>query len=409
MGFEINISRMMGRLNELGKVGRNSEGRLIRLAGTNEDKAGKDLIKKWMQELNLKIKIDKIGNLFGIWSTEENKNEAPVFTGSHVDTVINAGIFDGALGIIGGLEVIQTMQENGVKPKRPIVLGVFTNEEGILYQPDMMGSLVYAGGMATEEALNIIGNNGKTLKEELKRTGYYGDEDPGFLKPDSFIELHIEQGPILEVEGYSVGAVENLQGISWQKVTCEGVANHAGTTPMYLRKDAGYAASLINVFLHNKADELKTSVATIGKIKFEPDAINVIPSKAEFTVDLRDPNSEKLKKFEAELDLYIEKLKEETNINIKKERLSRFEPVQFDENIVKLIEKAAAKREIKTRRMTSGAGQDAQMIARICPTAMIFVASKDGISHNPKEFSKEEDIENGANILLDVIIELANK
>ena len=215
---------------------------------------------------------------------------APLMLGSHIDTVINAGQFDGCYGVLAALEVVETLKASGFVPARPIAIGAFTNEEGVRYAPDMMGSLVYAGGYPLEKALASVGTDGTVLGEELRRIGYAGTVEPGFLKPCAFVELHIEQGPILDAEGISIGAVENLQGISWQRVTIEGEQNHAGTTPTAYRVDAGLAAAKVITFLRRRC-ELPDSrtVATTGCITFEPNAINVIPSMAVFTVDVRNP------------------------------------------------------------------------------------------------------------------------
>lgn len=403
--LSINEERFLSRLKELGQTGRDGA-RLTRLAASGSDKEGRDLVVVWMKDAGLEVKIDHIGNIFGIWSNHENEGQDPVMTGSHIDTVINAGIYDGCYGVVAGIEVIGTLRSNGFVPSRPIVVGVFTNEEGVRYAPDMMGSLVYAGGLSAVEALSTVGTDGTVLGEELKRIGYYGPEEPGFLKPHSFIELHIEQGPILDSIKMPIGAVENLQGISWQRITIEGVANHAGTTPMAMRKDAGHAAAKVISFVCDRASS-SNSVATVGCIEFEPNAINVIPSKATFTVDLRNPNEKILKKEEAALADYLKELEISKNVNIFTERLVRFEPVIFDENIVKLVEDAAKQHNLQYRRMTSGAGQDAQMMARICPAAMIFVPSVNGISHNPKEFTPGPDLVAGANVLMDVIVKLS--
>ncbi|HEY4533885.1 MAG TPA: Zn-dependent hydrolase [Fusobacterium sp.] len=407
--YQINRERLLRHLQELGNMGRRNDGELSRLVASDVDKLGRDLVVKWMKELGLDIKIDRIGNVFGVWSTEENQNKKPVFIGSHIDSVINAGIYDGCYGVLSGIEVIQTLKENEYKAKRPIVVSFYTNEEGVRYQPDMMGSLVYAGGLDVETALKSVGTDGSILREELKKIGYYGENEPGFIQPHSYIELHVEQGPILDQMKIPVGAVENLQGISWQKITVEGVANHAGTTPMYLRKDAGYVAAAVNVFLHDMCIEVPNSVATVGTISYEPNAVNVIPSKAIFTVDLRNPDSKVFKELENRLDEFLNKISMEVGSLIHKERLVRFEPVTFNQGIVEIIEKSAKNRDIVTKRMTSGAGHDAQMMSRICPTAMIFVPSLNGISHNPKEFTEESDLENGANILLDVVVDLSSK
>ncbi|RVA19408.1 hydantoinase/carbamoylase family amidase, partial [Mesorhizobium sp. M7A.F.Ca.CA.004.11.2.1] len=247
------------------------------------------------------------------------------------------------------------------------------------------------------------------LGQELARIGYAGDREPGFLKPHAYLELHIEQGPVLEREGLPIGAVENLQGISWQRITIEGVANHAGTTPMSMRNDAGHAAARTITFL---LDRIKASnaptVATVGTIRFEPNAINVIPSRAVFTIDLRDPDEQRLQAEEAALAAYLEQLATDENVTISVEQLARFEPVIFDLRIVERIEAAAKRRGLGVRRMTSGAGHDAQMLARIAPAAMIFVPSADGISHSPREHTEDSELVAGANILLDVAAQLAN-
>lgn len=378
------------------------------MAATDADKAGRDQVVAWMRGAGLEIVIDRIGNIFGIWQTAENEDEEPVMVGSHIDTVINAGIYDGCYGVISGVEVIQTLIEAGFQPARPIVVAAFTNEEGIRYQPDMMGSLVYAGGLSVEEALATVGTDGSILGEELERIGYAGEAEPGFMKPSAYVELHVEQGPVLASLEIPIGAVENLQGISWQRLTIEGVANHAGATPISMRKDAGLAAARIITFLRALADSSGGStVATVGTIEFEPNAINVIPSRAVLTVDLRDADEEKLRQAEKRLTEYLEELEDTAGVTIAAERLVRFAPVSFDENIVGMIDAAAEKRGLPARRMTSGAGHDAQMMARICPAAMIFVPSVAGISHNPQEYTREADLIAGANVLLDVVVALS--
>lgn len=397
----IDSSRLLSRLKQLGEIGRDGEGRLVRLAASDADKAGRDQFVAWAKESGLAVKVDRIGNIFALWTDPANTHEAPLMLGSHIDTVIDAGIYDGCYGVLAGLEVVATLREAGLVPKRPLIVAAFTNEEGVRFSPDMMGSLTYAGGIAVEGALAVRGTDGKIIGEELARIGYAGTDDLGLLRPAAYIELHIEQGPVLEREAIAIGAVENLQGISWQRITLEGVANHAGTTPMAMRRDAGHAAASVITFLHERAKASKTgTVATVGTIAFTPNAINVIPARAVFTVDLRDPDEESLKAHEKALADYLGTLE---GITVAVERLARFEPVVFDQGLVREIEAAAKARGHSVRRMTSGAGHDAQMIARIAPAAMIFVPSIGGISHNPKEFTPEADLVAGANVLLDVV------
>ncbi len=401
----IDGTRLIARLQELGAIGRDADGRLSRVAATDADREGRDLLGQWFGRAGLRIEVDRIGNVYGIWEPEGASGD-PLVIGSHIDTVIDAGIYDGCYGVLSGLTVIEALQAAELRPARPIAVVSYTNEEGVRYAPDMMGSLVAAGGLSTKEALATIGTDGTTLGAELERIGYAGTQEPGFIKPHAYVELHIEQGPVLEMEGRSLGAVENLQGISWQKVTISGTANHAGTTPMRLRRDAGVAAAKVVVFLDQLARGVEGAVATVGTIRFEPNAINVIPSTAVFTVDLRNPNEECLKSQEAALANFLTGLRKE-GYKVKSARLARFEPVTFDPAIVAVIEASATERQLSFRRMTSGAGHDAQMIARVAPAAMIFVPSKGGISHNPAEFSAEGDLIAGANVLLDVARKLS--
>ncbi|MER8430695.1 Zn-dependent hydrolase [Mesorhizobium caraganae] len=404
----IDAKRLLGRIRELGAVGRDNDGRLIRLAASDTDRQGRDLFVGWLNQAGLDVAIDRVGNIFGIWQSPDSAGQAPLLIGSHIDTVIDAGIYDGCYGVLAGLEVIETLKASGFSPSRPVAVAAFTNEEGVRYTPDMMGSLVHAGGAGADAMLAAIGTDGSVLGQELARIGYAGDREPGFLKPHAYLELHIEQGPVLEREGVPIGAVENLQGISWQRITIDGAANHAGTTPMSMRSDAGHAAARVITFLHDRAKVSNTpTVVTVGTMRFEPNAINVIPGRAVFTIDLRDPDEQRLQAHEAALAAYLEELAVVENVSISAEQLARFEPVLFDIGIVELIEAAAKNRDLGVTRMTSGAGHDAQMMARIAPAAMIFVPSAGGISHSPREHTDDAELVAGANILLDVATQLA--
>ena len=299
---------------------------------------------------------------------------------------------------------MRAYREAGRLPARSITVAAFTNEEGVRYQPDMMGSLVHAGGLDVEAALATIGTDGTRLGDELARIGYAGDLAPGAIVPHAYLELHIEQGPILEAEGVSIGAVENLQGISWQKLTIEGKANHAGTTPTRLRHDAGYVAGAVIHELRRIAlASGGSTLATVGSVAFEPNLINVIPRKAVLSVDLRDPDEARLQAAERRLGAFLDDIAAAEGVSIARERLVRFEPVRFDAGLVEEIEAAARRLGLSHRRMTSGAGHDAQMIARQCPAAMIFVPSRGGISHNPREHTDDAQLIQGAALLLDLV------
>ncbi|KHK49015.1 allantoate amidohydrolase [Ralstonia sp. A12] len=405
--IRLNGTKLLAQLRELGEIGVDSAvGGRTRIALTDDEKAGRDLVMQWMRELELDVVVDRIGNLFGVLRSDtDDGTQAPLMMGSHIDTVTNAGALDGCYGVLAGLAVTRAYREAGMAPARTIMIGAFTNEEGIRYQPDMMGSLVYAGGLSVEEALDTVGTDGTRLGDELVRIGYAGDLEPGAIVPHEYVELHIEQGPILEAEGIQIGVVENLQGISWQQVTIQGNANHAGTTPTHLRHDAGLVAASIVTFLRELAQNSGgTTLATVGCLSVQPNVINVIPRRATLSVDLRDPDEQRLKHAEQQFAAFLEKAAQQEGVKITTERLARFEPVVFDASLVASIEASANGFGFTHRRMTSGAGHDAQMIARIAPAAMIFVPSKGGISHNPREHTDDEQLVMGAEVLLDVVL-----
>ena len=403
----LDTAKLLEQLRELGAIGHDAaQGGRTRIALTDEEKAGRDLLVRWMRELDLEVRVDQIGNIFGVLHAAHPEGTAqPLMMGSHIDTVRNAGALDGCYGVLAGLAVVRAYRQAGLRPARAIVVAAFTNEEGVRYQPDMMGSLVYAGGMDVQAALNTVGTDGTRLGDELARIGYAGDMAPGAIVPREYIELHIEQGPVLEAEGKLIGVVESLQGISWQKVTITGVANHAGTTPTRLRHDAGYAAAACVAFLREQVVGAapETTLATVGSLRLEPDLINVIPRKATFTVDLRDPGEQRLQAAERRLADFLATLAGREGVTVETEQLVRFEPVVFDTALADRIQAAAQRRGLPHRRMTSGAGHDAQMLARIASSAMIFVPSRGGISHNPREHTDDDQLALGAQVLLDVV------
>lgn len=404
----INGPRLMQQLQTLAAVGRTHTNACCRLALTEEDRQGRDLVASWMKELGMVVSIDPIGNIFGA-RVGSRPELAPIMTGSHIDTVRTGGAYDGNYGVLAGLEVVATLNDVQHTTERTLVVGIFTNEEGARFAPDMLGSLVYAGGMALDEALKVKATDGAVLGEELNRIGYNGKTALGIHKPHAFIELHIEQGPLLDIEGIKIGAVENLQGISWQELTIVGQSNHAGTTPMRLRHDAGYACSAVSTFVRELTRRMGgNQVATVGHVVLTPNLINVIAAQATLTVDLRNTDEALLQQAEQALNDFLISLAESEGVTITSRRLARFEPVTFDARLTDLIAQHADSLGLSHRRMTSGAGHDAQMLARICPTSMIFVPSVGGISHNPAEHTEDTDLIAGANVLLATLTELAH-
>jgi N-carbamoyl-L-amino-acid hydrolase len=395
----------MDRIMSLGEVGGLPGGGCNRLALTDADRDGRDLVVSWMRELDMEVNIDAVGNVIGTWHVGSG---AAVMTGSHIDTVRTGGLYDGNYGVLAGLAVVETCQRHEITPARPLSVGIFTDEEGARFAPDMLGSLVYAGGMSVEDAHDVIGIDGARLGDELERIGYLGPTPCPGAVPHAFVELHIEQGPLLEVNSVRIGAVTGVQGISWQHVTIDGQSNHAGTTPMHLRKDPAFAAASLTVFLRQLAQRFGgNQVCTVGKIDVHPNLTNVVPSRVSLTLDVRNTDENLLKNAEREIEEFCSRLADEEHVTITHRSLARFEPVVFDDRIVSMVEELAKDRGNSVQRMPSGAGHDAQMLSRMCPTGMIFVPSHKGLSHNVNEHTDRDDLVAGANLLLDVMLKLA--
>jgi beta-ureidopropionase / N-carbamoyl-L-amino-acid hydrolase len=409
--LQINPDRLIERIMALGAIGPirgdNGEPGSARLALTDEDRDGRDLVVAWMRDLDLDVAVDVLGNVVG---TTRWGSGAAVMTGSHIDTVRTGGLYDGNLGVLGGLEVVETLAERGIVTDRPLAVAFFTGEEGARFQPDMLGSLVYVGGLAVEEALDIEAIDGPTVGAELHRIGYAGSHPCPALAPHAFVELHVEQGPVLEADGFTIGAVTGVQGISWQELTIVGQSNHAGTTPMSLRHDPNYVAAAIAVEVRAIARDFGGhQVGTVGKIDVFPNLVNVVPARTTITVDLRNTDELILQRAEARLAGFCAQIAKDEGVTITSRSLARFEPVAFDESVVDLVESASQRLGYSTMRLPSGAGHDAQMLARVCPTAMIFTPSVHGISHNPAEHTDVADLEAGTNVLLHVMLTLASR
>jgi len=361
-----------------------------------------------METLGFTVHVDQVGNIIGLRPGE--RDLPPVMLGSHLDSVTVAGRYDGSYGVMAALEVVHTLNDNNLKTWRPLAVAAFTNEEGVRYNRGMLGSSVYVGEWTVEQARATQGIDGSNFGAELDRIGYAGSMVPGAIRPHAFIELHIEQGPVLDRESIPVGVVDTVTGITWLEATVNGASNHAGTTPIDLRRDAGLAAARMIESLREIAIDIGGEQrATCGMISFEPNAINVIPSKAVFTVDLRNSDGATLKEAEERLYARAKELETSDGVSITFRDLEHVPPVKFDPAVVDVIEAATKELDIPAKRMVSGAGHDAQLLAEICPTAMIFVPSRGGISHSPNEYSSPEDLERGANVLLHAALKIANQ
>lgn len=411
--LRIDLRRLLDRLEALGEIGRvdgpDGARGCARLALTDADRQGRDLVVTWMRDLGMDVEVDAVGNVVATRAGSQ-PGLAPVMTGSHIDTVRTGGRFDGNLGVLAGLEVVETLARAGVVTRRPLQVAFFTDEEGARFAPDMLGSLVYVGGMALEAALDVRAqDDGARLGDELARIGYAGSRPcPAGAFPHAYVELHIEQGPVLEDEGVTIGVVTGVQGISWTELTVTGQSAHAGTTPMRLRRDPMVVTSHVVAEARAIARRLGGSqVATVGRVEPYPNLVNVVPSQVTFTVDLRNTDDVRLQEAEQALFAFARRMAADEGCELTARPLARFEPVEFASEMVDLVDATARGLGLSVRRMPSGAGHDAQMLARVCPTGMIFVPSIRGLSHNIAEDTAPPDLEAGANVLLHTVLALA--
>ena len=398
--IQINHKRFLSDISSFGQIGALPGGGVARLALTDSDRLGRDELVSRMKALGLSVSIDNIGNIFG---TRAGRLSSTVMTGSHIDTVLTGGLYDGTYGVLAGLEVIAALNDACIETEHSITVASFTNEEGARFQPDMLGSLVFAGGMSVETARATADKSGITLGDELDRTGYTGaGRGPDHII--SYYELHIEQGPVLENENTDIGVVTGVQGISWSRLTFRGRSSHAGTTPMHSRADSGLAAMSLITRLHTALKDIPEQLITCGSFQVLPDLINVVPHITTLTVDLRNPDEQALKTAEKILTELISDTEKAFNISVEKETLARFKPVSFNGKLISQIEKIAHNNGFTARRLCSGAGHDAQMIARIAPAAMIFVPSVNGLSHNIAELTYPDDLCRGTQVLAEAIL-----
>jgi N-carbamoyl-L-amino-acid hydrolase len=405
--LRINGARLLKSIDELAQIGALERGGVCRLAFTAADKAGREYVESHMRSLGLQVRVDGIGNLMGIRAGRE---QGPIVAcGSHSDTVATGGRFDGSVGVLAGLEAMETLNLAQVTTRRPLAVIDFVNEEGARFMPDMMGSLFVRGDLKIVEARGIAGIDGIRLGEDLDRFGFPGGDDFGKDPIGCYLELHIEQGPVLEQEKINIGVVEGVQGIRWIAFTLLGATAHAGATPIHLRHDAGYVAGEIVRCARRLSLEIEGQRATVGSMSFSPNLVNVVPEEARLTVDLRNPDAARLQQAEDELNRFVNQTAAAERVLVEREKRVDVPPVVFDRSMVDAVDVAVQAFGYSSMRMISGAGHDAQIMAKVCPTAMVFVPSRGGISHNIHEYTAPEDIERGANVLLHTLLALAGE
>lgn len=412
--LQIDAERLYRSLMELKEIGAYDDEAtglrgVRRIALTDADAEGRRLVVRWMRDAGLTVAIDKIGNVYGERRGTQ-PDLAPIMMGSHIDSVATGGAFDGALGVLGGLEVIRTLNDRGIVTRRPLVCAFFTDEEGCRFATDMLGSAVTTGRIDLGEAYAGRDRDGRTVREELARIGFLGDEDIGRRRPHAYLECHIEQGPVLRREDLDIGVVTGVQAISWHELTILGRSAHAGTTPIEYRRDPGLAAARIQLKLREMATSGRYGEmrATVGDIRHHPGLVNVIPNRVVMTVDLRNPVDELMVECERDLWRTLDEIRQQDGVEINSRQTARTPAVPFDAGLQDRIEAHARARGKAHRRILSGAGHDAQEWARVCRTGMIFVPGEhDGISHNPRELSTPQQCQDGVSVLLDVALELA--
>lgn len=392
---------------QMAKIGPGIAGGNNRQTLTDEDGEGRHLFKRWCDEAGLTMGVDKMGNMF---ARREGIDPSlpPVYVGSHLDTQPTGGKYDGVLGVLGGLEVIRTLNDLSIRTKHPIVVSNWTNEEGTRFAPAMLASGVFAGIHELEWAYDRVDAKGKRFGDELERIGWKGEEEVGNRPMKAFFELHIEQGPILEDEGIDIGVVTHGQGLWWLEVTLTGNAAHTGSTPMPKRRNAGLGLARVTELVHEVAmDYQPDAVGAIGHIEVYPNSRNVIPGEVVFTIDIRSPNEDVLNEMRARIEYGISNICEALDISFDIEPVGHFEPVTFDEGCVTAIRNAAERLGYSHRNIVSGAGHDACWINRVAPTAMVMCPCVDGLSHNEAEEISREWAAAGADVLFHAVVETA--
>ncbi len=406
--LSINGQRLWESLMEMAQIGATAKGGVCRLTLTDLDKQARDLFVRWCEAAGCTMAVDEVGNVF---ARRAGRNPAlpPVMTGSHLDTQPTGGKFDGAYGVLAGIEVLRTLHETGYRTEAPIEVAVWTNEEGSRFAPAMMGSGVFTGIFKLDDIRACQDRAGTSFGAALEAIGYKGKEKAGGRKIGSFFECHIEQGPILEAEGKTIGVVTGGQAQRWYEARLTGQESHAGTTPMERRRDALLgAARLIDAVNRIGMDTMPDARATCGVIEASPQSRNTIPGKVFLTVEFRHPDEAALTRMDAAFRAQAAEIAAAIRLELELKEIWHFPATPFDAGCVEAVRRATAARGYAHRDIVSGAGHDALYMARVAPTAMIFVPCADGLSHNEIESATAADLAAGCQVLLDAMVQRAN-
>ena len=405
--LRINGERLWASLMELAQIGATPKGGVCRLTLTDLDKQGRDLVLRWAREAGMSVTIDQIGNGF-MRRPGRNNSLPPIMTGSHIDTQPTGGKFDGNYGVLAGLEVVRTLNDHGIETEAPIEVAFWTNEEGSRFVPVMMGSGVFAQAFSLEHAYAATDTEGKTVKGELERIGYIGEQVPGDHPIGAYFETHIEQGPVLEDNDTTIGVVQGVLGIRWFDCTVTGMEAHAGPTPMALRKDAlQVSTQIMQATVAAALRHPPHGRGTVGMVQVFPNSRNVIPGQVKFSIDLRNSTDALVDQMADEVKALANRVAAESGLAVKIELVSSYSAIAFHDDCVDAVGRAAAKLGYSHMPAVSGAGHDAVYMAQLAPSGMIFIPCKDGISHNEIEDAKPEHITAGCNVLLHAMLERA--
>ena len=404
--LSVDGARLWDSLMQMAKIGATPRGGSRRLALSDLDREGRDLFVRWCEEAGCAVRVDRMGNIFARRPGRDN-GQPPVMMGSHLDTQPSGGRFDGVYGVLAGLEVIRTFNDHGYETEAPVEVSVWTNEEGSRFAPSMIGSGVFAGVYPLEKGLACSDADGLTIGDELQRIGHAGDAACGGWPIRAFFEAHIEQGPILEAEGMTIGVVTGAQGLRWYDVTVGGMDSHSGTTPMDRRRDAMVGAARMVGAIDRIGRDKPAAVTTVGMVRVSPNSRNVIPGEVFFSIDARHPDAAALEAMDAAIREACAEIATQAGLELQISDVTNTAPVVFDAECVDAVRRAAEQAGYAHRDIVSGAGHDACFISRVAPTAMIFVPCKDGISHNETESATPEDLTAGCNVLLRVVMDAA--
>ncbi|WP_342615453.1 M20 family metallo-hydrolase [Peribacillus frigoritolerans] len=406
--YKINKERLLSTINTSANYGALPNGGLCRLALSEDDRKIRDIFMEWMKECRLDIRIDDAGNMYGR-RPGENPDAHPVVMGSHLDTQRIGGRYDGILGVMGALEVVRTLNDYGIETERPIEIVNFTNEEGARFIPSMLGSGIVANAITQGEVLKIVDKDHLKFVDELKKIGYKGSAENRPKEMYCYFELHIEQGPVLEANRQSIGAVTGIQGISTLEVVITGRTSHAGTTPMENRNDAMLSAAKMIQEVYKSYESFPGSLITIGQIQSLPNVTNSVAGQVVFSIDIRHPEDAIRKLVTKELKEKLSTMALIDNMNLLIKDLLEVKAEKFSAEIVSDIKLAADKLGYSSMKLISGAGHDAKFMNQMAPTGMIFIPSIGGVSHCEEEMCTDDDIEKGVQVLLELVLRFANR